>query len=300
MPASVQGTEMKKNSTDDPKSLAMFILAMVIFGTIGPLRRLIPLSSAMIVFFRGLIGSLFLLAYIKITNRPDDTKLDRRTWFALIRNGIFIGINWILLFEAYRYTTIARATLAYYLQPSIVLFLSPIVFKEKLTLQKGILGIVSLAGMVLVSGVLQKEPPSVNEFRGILYGIGAACFYAFVVITNKQIVMENAAKRTIIQLSSAAVLLVPYLLITEQGAQSAFTPTVIGLLLVAGIVHTGIAYLLYFSSISGLKAQTISILSYIDPVTALAVSALVLKEGMSVSAMIGAVMIISSAFLSSN
>ena len=70
------------------------------------------------------------------------------------------------------------------------------------------------------------------------------------------------------------------------------------LILIVGVVHTGIAYVLYFGSFDGLKAQSAAILSYIDPVAALLFSALFLREPLSLPGIAGAVMIIGSAVVS--
>lgn len=287
--------EQKKN---DKKSMVMYIASMLIFGTIGIFRRYIPLSSAFLAFSRGLLGGACLLLFMKIKNKGSGDKLQRGDLVKLVITGALMGINWILLFEAYNYTTVAVATLCYYMQPTIVVLLSPLIFKEKLTKRKALCAAVAITGMVLVSGVIGDSGAQVGSFRGILLGLAAAVFYSSVVIMNKLIRGIDAYQKTTIQLLSAGIALIPYLVLTGGFSTGGFNITAIALLLVVGIVHTGIAYVLYFGSMDGLKVQSVALLSYIDPVSALLFSALLLREPLSALSMIGAVMIIGSAIIS--
>lgn len=284
--------------TNDRKSCAMLIASLVIVSTIGLFRRYIPLSSALLAFFRGLIGGLSLLAWLKLRGRGAWQRLGGRKLRALVLNGAFLGINWILLFEAYNYTTIAKATLCYYFQPTIILLLSPLLFREKLTPRKLLCALLAILGMLFVTGLFGSRIAEAGDLRGILFGLGAAVFYSLVIIVNKKIGEVDTYQRTVVQLLSAAAVLVPYLLLKGDFSGIEYSPRLILLLLVVGVVHTGITYALYFGSMSGLKAQSISMLSYLDPVLALFVSALLLREPLSAGAVTGAVLVIGSALLS--
>lgn len=280
------------------KSIITFISSMLIFGTIGVIRRYIPLPSAFLAFSRGILGGLFLLVFIKVRKKEAGEKIRPRDLIKLIITGAMIGVNWILLFEAYNHTTVAIATLCYYMEPTIVVLLSPIIFKERLTGKKAICATISIIGMVLVSGVIGSSGAQNGSFKGVLLGLGAAVFYSAVVIMNKTIPGIEAFQRTTILLLSAGITMLPYVLFTHGFQSGGFNATSILLLLVLGIVHTGIAYAMYFGSMDGLRMQTIAVFSYIDPVSALLFSALLLREPLSVLNMIGAVMIIGSAMIS--
>ena len=271
-------------------------LSMIIFGTIGIFRRLIPLSSGLVAMSRGLIGVLFLLLVMRLRGDGMDRAAVRRKLTLLCMSGAAIGVNWILLFEAYNYTSVATATLCYYLAPMFVILASPLVLREKLTLRKLACVSAALLGMVFVSGVLEASGGA--GLKGVLLGLGAAVLYASVVLMNKQLGDVPAYDRTIVQLGSSAAVLLPHVLLVEEVSIEAFTPGVIALLLVVGIVHTGIAYALYFGSLMQLKAQTAAILSYIDPVVAVLLSALVLREHMSLLSGLGAVLVLGAAVIS--
>ena len=286
-------------SKNDPKSVAMFVSSMVIFGSIGVFRRYIPLSSAFVAFSRGFLGGLFIFAFMKLSGKKTGEKPTARQFMWLAFSGAVIGFNWILLFEAYNYTTVAVATLCYYMQPTIVVLLSPFVFNEKLTPKKAVCAGIAISGMILVSGVAGGAGLQSGNIRGILAGLGAAVLYASVIIMNKKISGIDAYRRTIIQLLTAGIVMIPYLLLTKGfSSVGAFGSMTIILLLTTGIVHTGIAYLLYFAGMDGLRVQSVAILSYIDPVAALLFSVLFLKEPFSINGVIGAVLIIGSAIAS--
>ncbi len=285
-------------TANNRKSLGMFIAAMLIFGTIGVFRRYIPLSSALLAFSRGILGSLFLQAFVWAARKKAKAKLPPRILVHLIITGAAMGINWILLFEAYNYTTVAVATLCYYMEPTIVMLLSPLIFRERLTGRKAACAAVSVIGMVLVSGVIGDNGGQGGQFTGVVLGLGAALLYSTVVIMNKKLPPTDAYQRTTVQLLSAGLVMLPYLFLTGGFGGGEFNTSSILMLLILGIIHTGIAYALYFGSMEGLRVQTIAVFSYIDPVSALLFSALLLQEPLSILNIIGAVMIIGSAVIS--
>ena len=283
---------------EEQKNLISLILSMCIFCTIGIIRKYIDMPSSFIALCRAVIGTLFLLLVVTLKKSRLDLPAIRKNLFWLALSSVFLGFNWILLFEAYNYTTVTTATLCYYMAPSIVVLASHFLFKERLNRKKGICVLVAFLGMVLVSGVLNTGIPSIAEIKGVLFGLAAALFYACVVLLNKKISLSSPFDRTIFQLGMAAIILLPYTFLTENVGSIEFTSVGIVLLIVAGIVHTGIPYALYFSSIKLLPAQTVALFSYIDPILAIILSALVLHEPIGISEIIGAVLILGAAYFS--
>ncbi len=276
------------------KARISLISAMLIFGTIGIFRRYIPLSSGLIAFVRGLVGTLFLLGVLAFKRQKPDKAAVKKNALLLLISGALIGFNWILLFEAYNYTTVATATLCYYMSPVFVVLASPFLLKERMTAKKLICVAVSVVGMLLVSGILTDRGET-RDFRGVLFGLGAALLYASVVLLNKRITAISAYDKTVVQLAAAAAVMIPYLLFTEDFGSIALTPLPVILLLVVGIVHTGFAYALYFGSFDKLSAQTVALFGYLDPVAAVILSALILKENMDAPQIVGAVLVLAAA-----
>ena len=274
----------------------MKILAsMAIFGTVGIFVRYIPMASAAIAFCRGVLGCVFLLILMAVTGKKPSLPDIRRNGWILAISGAAIGINWILLFEAYRHTTVAIATICYYLAPAFVTLGSPLV-GEKLSGKKLGCIAVALAGMVFVSGVLQGSQES--SLLGVVLGVGAAVFYASVILLNKKLSPIGAYDKTLCQLGTAALVILPYLMVSGGIRFGSMTTLGWVMLIVVGIVHTGIAYALYFGAIKDVNAQTAAILSYIDPVLSILLSALILREKLDVFSIIGAVLILGSALYS--
>ena len=277
---------------------ASLILAMVIFGTIGIFRKYIPLPSGIVACARGLLGVVFLLVFIKIKKiKMAREAIKKHLWILLVSGG-FIGLNWVLLFESYRYTSVAVATLCYYMAPIFVMIVSPFLLKEKLTVKKVVCVIVALIGMVFVSGVLDGGISDVSEMKGILFGLGAAALYATVIMMNQKLREVPTYDKTIMQLGAAAVVLIPYILFVEDLSAVVLTPLIVFMLIIVGVVHTGIAYALYFGSMNGLKAQTVALFSYIDPIVAIILSAMFLKEPMTIYSAIGAVLVLGATMIS--
>lgn len=275
---------------------AQFIMAMVIVGTIGIFRRNIALSSAALAFSRGILGSLSLGAFVKVRGQKIFHGMERKKLFLLILNGAIIGVNWIFLFEAYRFTTVAVATLCYYLQPTLLILVSPIFFKEKLTGKKLFYALVAFLGMVLVSGVLGGG--DTGSLKGVAFGLAAAVLYTMAVVINKITLGVDPYEKTIIQLASAGIVLIPYILMTEDISAVQLDTITIILVLIVGIIHTGLVYFFYFGSMEHMSAQAVAVFSYIDPVVAVIASWAFLGEPLTVPVIIGAVLIIGSAFLS--
>ena len=285
--------------TENQKSSRLsLIFAMIIFGTIGLLRKYIDLPSSIIALARAVIGTGFLLALLLIKKQRPDLGAIRKNLPALLLSGAVLGFNWILLFEAYLYTTVAAATLCYYMAPMLVILASAVLFREKLTWKRLLCVLVALAGIVLVSGILDTGFGGTAELKGIALGLGAAALYAAVVLLNKKISGISSLDRTILQLAVAATVLLPYTLLTEDWSQLQPDSTGLLMLLVAGIVHTGLAYALYFGSIRALPTQTVALYSYLDPILAVLLSALFLREPISPAGIVGAVLVLGAAVFS--
>lgn len=275
-----------------------FVSSVVIFGTIGLFVRYIPLPSSLIAMVRGLVGALFIFALLKLKGIALQRGQIRKNLLLLVLAGAALGFNWILLFEAYRYTTIATATLCYYLAPAFVIIVSPIVLNEKLTVKKVICVAASLAGMVLVSGMLDAGFSGGSEYIGVLFGVGAACLYATIIILNKKIENLSSYDTTFVELAVAGIVLLPYVALTGDLSFSGAGTIGIILLAVVAVIHTGVCYALYFGGIKEIPAQSVAVLSYIDPIVAILCSAVFLKEAMSTGDIVGAVLILGAALVS--
>lgn len=274
------------------------IFSVSVFGTIGIFVRWIGLPSSVIALVRGAVGAAFLLLLARFRHAPIDRAALRRRWQLLLLSAAMMSFNWITLFEAYRYTTVATATLCYYMAPIFVTLISPILLKERLTVQKLLCVFLALAGMVFVSGVPQSGLPGPSEAKGILLALCSAALYAGVILINKYLAGVPAYDRTLLQLAGAAAVMIPYILLTEDLSAMSVTPLGAILLLIVAVFHTGWCYALYFGSMTVLSAQTVALFSYIDPIVAILLSALLLKEPLGWSGILGAALVLGSTLVS--
>ena len=264
----------------------MMILSMAIFGTLGLFVRNINVASGELALYRAVMAALFLTTVFLITKRRIEWTKIRKEVPILIASGVAVGINWILLFEAYKYTTISLATLSYYFAPVLV----TAIFKEKLSPKQIICFVMSTLGIVLITGIGGTNGQ--NNLVGIMFGLGAAVFYASVILLNKFIKNVGGMDRTLLQFIAAILVLLPYVASTSGFSLDGLDTLGWSCLLVVGLVHTGITYTMYFSSLKDLPGQKVAILSYIDPLVAIAISVLVLGEAMTVTQMIGGALIL--------
>lgn len=288
------------------KATIKVLIAMLLWGSLGVFVKNISLDSVEIAFFRGIIGSVFLgiVLFVRMQNNKkleENNKLEdenkkpgKKGIIILIISGMAIGLNWVFLFNSYNYITVANATIVYYLAPVIVIFVSPIFLKEKLTLKKVLSVICSMIGLVLIVRTGQSSS-NINLTQGIINAFLAACLYASVIILNKFIKNVDDYTKTFIQLFMASMVLLPWVIYRNNILFD--SPKSIILIAILGIAHTGIAYCLYFSAMKELKAQSIAILGYLDPVSSVVFSIFLLKEPFSIYQLIGGVIILLSAVI---
>lgn len=268
----------------------MLSISMAIFGTLGIFTRNIAISSGELALYRAILAAALIFVYLIFTKQKIDFRSIKKELLLLLLSGIAMVINWILLFEAYKYTTISAATLSYYFAPVIVTVVCPILFKEKLSGKQIICFLMSTLGLVLITGI--GDLRNGNDFIGILFGLGAALFYAAVILLNKFIKNVEGIHRTFLQFLSAIVILIPYVIMTGGVTLGNLNLTGWVNLLIVGFIHTGVTYCMYFSSLKELPGQKAAILSYIDPLVAVLISVAILGETMTIWQVIGGILIL--------
>lgn len=267
------------------------ILSMVSFGTLAPFVRNISVSSGELALYRAVLAALLIGSFLVITKQNTSFRALGKELYLLLFSGIAMGFNWILLFEAYKYTTVAIATLSYYFAPVIVTLVCPLLFHEKLSKKQILCFVMSTLGLSLVIGITNLGRGG-NDLRGIAFGLDAAVLYATVILLNKFIKGVTGIHRTFLQFLAAIVVLIPYVLFTGGVHLGNLDVTGWICLLIVGLVHTGITYCLYFTSLKELSGQEAAILSYMDPLVAVVIGVLVLKEPLSWQQLVGGVLIL--------
>ncbi len=279
------------------KAKLNFILAESIYGTIGLILRFISLPAEVVVLCRGALGSVCVLLYLLWRKqRPCGAAIRKnRRW--LILSGVALGLNWVFLFEAYRATSLAVASLCYYMAPIFVLMLAPWLYHERLTGRKRACVLAAFAGIVLVSGFGAGGLSDVN-WRGVALGLAAALGFMSVILCNRQLRDISAYDKTVVQLAISALTVLPYVLYTQRGGLPVPDLRSVLLTLLLAVVHTGAAYCLYFGSLSVIPVQTVAVWGYMEPVVSVLCSTLILREPLTVPGWIGAALILGGALCS--
>ena len=267
------------------------VVSMAIFGTIALFVRNISVSSSELALYRAVLAVAVLSGVFLLTGQNIPFREIKKELPVLLLSGVAMGFNWILLFEAYKYTTVSVATLSYYFAPVLVTLACPILFKEKIGAKQWLCFGMSTLGIILITGVGDLSAGS-DHLKGILFGLSAACLYATVVLLNKFIKGVTGLHRTFLQFAAAVAVLTPYVALTDGFTLGSLELSGWICLLVVGLVHTGLAYCLYFSSIEAISGQQAAILSYVDPLMAIFVSVLLLGESMTLVQALGGALIL--------
>ena len=271
-------------------SYLKYILGLLLFGSNGIVASYIDLSSYEIVLLRTLIGSLLLIAIFFLKKEQLTFFKHKKQFLFLFVSGAAMGTSWIFLYEAYSQIGVSISSLLYYCGPVIVMALSPLLFKEKMTVSKVVAFVAVLCGVFLINGSALGEG---NTF-GIVCGIMSAVMYAFMVIFNKKAEnitgLENAMMQLFISFLTVAVFVG-----IKQGYTIHIDSSDIAPVFILGLLNTGIGCYLYFSSVGKLPVQTVAICGYLEPLSAVIFSVIILNEHMLLQQIIGAVLIIGGA-----
>lgn len=273
------------------KAAFKYIIALLLFGSNGIVASYISLSSYEIVLTRTLIGALFLVLIFSFSRQEMRLWRNKPHFLYLVISGAAMGASWVFLFEAYVQIGVSMATLAYYCGPVIVMILSPILFKEKFTAAKFIGFLAVVLGMFFVNGQALLQG---RVSWGLLFGMLAAFTYALMVIFNKKATSITGLENPMWQLIVSFITVAVYVGL-KQGFSIDIAPGTLLPILVLGIINTGIGCYFYFSSIGELPVQTVAILGYLEPVSALFFSAVFLGESLRFVQLVGAVLILGGA-----
>ncbi len=279
------------------KRKVYFILSMMIFGAVGVFAKYLNIPSSILALFLSLTGTVTLLSIVLLKKQQIKMPTIRNNAAALITAAVTLGGNWIFLFQSYKETTIANAALSYYFAPVIVIILAPLLLKDKFSLIKLTCIAIAMSGLFMILYTNTHEV-SEKHLLGISYGLIAATFYAAMTITNKFIHGIDDLTETVIKLGLSSIMLLPFVLLTSDFSSISLTVTNLFWLLLFGILHGGIGFYMFFAGMKGLKANTIAVLSYIDPLTSLIISIVIVREKVTLIQLLGALLLLSAIWLS--
>lgn len=270
----------------------LMISSMIIWGSVGIFVRYIDQPPEVIVFFRVFIAFI-VLGILKFTNKKNNinNKLSLKEYLILSMSGLFIALNWFFFFRAIKVTTIASATMSYYVAPVIVTILSVFLLKESINKKTLIAVGLSFSGIILMT-LMGSQKSSNFSIVGVGYGLIAAFFYALVTISVKKLKDVPSHKISLFQMGISSLIFLPVIKNMKR-----FNTLSLILMIIVGVIHTCIALNLYFEGIKRIKVQHVGVLSYIDPLGAVILGGIFFNEMPGVSTIIGGGMILSATYL---
>ncbi len=277
----------------DKRAFIKYLSALLLFGLNGIVASHIALNSYEIVFLRTLIGSVLLLFLFLLSKGRFHIKEYKKDTLFITLSGIAMGTSWMFLYEAYQQIGVSLSSLLYYCGPVIVMILSPLIFKEKLTIPKIVGFAIVLIGILLVNG--NAVDGNINTW-GLFCAAMSAVTYFFMVTLNKQAKNITGMENSVIQLI-VSFLTVGIFMLIKQGIIIHVPANAWFWVLVLGVVNTGIGCYLYFSPLSKLPVQTVAVCGYLEPLSAVVFAAILLGEKMTLIQVVGAACIIGGAMI---
>ncbi len=270
------------------KSNIELISAMLIFGFNGVIASFISWRSYEIVLSRTVIGTLMMLLIILIKGKGFTFLEDKKSFRMIVFSGIFMGASWLFLYEAFRQLGVGLAQILSSSGSVFAMVLAPFIFKEKLIKHKIVGFMIVAVGMVFIS----SNDLTGGVSFGLFCGISACLTYTGFLICNRLAVSIEGHERTMWQLFIASIVVLGFVIYQGNGMPTDFSTKSIIAVLVLGIVNTGFAMNLMFTALPNLSLQTITIYTYLEPMSALLFSALFLGERMLALQVIGVVLIL--------
>ena len=270
----------------------LMISSMIIWGSVGIFVRYIDQPPEVIVFFRVFIAFIA-LGILKFTKKKDNSgnALSMKEYLILSMSGLFIALNWFFFFRAIKVTTIASATMSYYVAPVIVTLLSVFLLKESINKKTLIAVGLSFSGIILMT-LMGSQKGSNFNIVGVGYGLIAAFFYALVTISVKKLKDVPSHKISFFQMGISSLIFLPVI-----RHMRSFNAMSLILMIVVGVIHTCIALNLYFEGIKRIKVQHVGVLSYIDPLVAVILGGVFFNEMPGISTIVGGGMILSATYI---
>ena len=264
-----------------------YLFALFLYGTIGFFLHFVEYSSEFVVLCRGVLGSLFIYIIMKINKQAINFDSIRKNLRYLCISGVSLGLNWVFLFQGYEYG-VAVTSVCNYLAPIIVVVICLLVYKERINKVQIVCIISAFVGILLMTGIFDYDSV---DYRCVVYGLLAAVGFVIMVLCNKKIDDIDQYDKTLSQLFFSVVVVFPYVYF-HKGFPVSFDLRSTLIVIMLGILHTGVAYIFYFSAIRYLSSQSIAVLGYLEPVINVLIGSFVFKEKMTVMTIIGIIMIL--------
>ena len=261
-------------------------VAMLIWGSVGIFGRFSGLSGLGVAFFRVSLGALALLLLLAVRGKLGKTlRAFRPNILPLLALGTALALNWVFLFTAFNHTTIANAILVYYTAPVLATLISWRFLGERLNKRNVVSLGTAFMGLLLIASS-QRASLSDGDFVGVVFAFLGAIFYALIPNIGRFLRDVDGESLTFLQLSIATLVLLPFMAVEKAGNPVWWA---IGVLV---LVHTVLALYLYMDGLKVVEVKDASLLSYLDPLSAILYAFLVFGEVPGLRTIVGGAMIL--------
>lgn len=278
------------------KPYSEVITGSIIYGTIGVfLDRVQDMSVGSVLFCRLLFGVFMIFFYLLLSGSLEQLRLRRNRKYLLLL-GFLNAVTGICYLSAIRHSGISTAVLLLYTAPVYVNLLAPAILGEKSSSKSFLPLILSVLGIFLITrpGEILLNLSAGSEFiKGLFYGILSGLSFGTTIILIRYLRHDYTGISQTFWLTGVSLLfMLPSALLTPASVFLKNFDT----LFLFGLTIT-FAAILYLRGISGIKAQTGSILALLEPVSGIFFDTVVLRSPFYISTFLGCVLILTAAYL---
>ncbi len=273
------------------RNLLSIHAAVLLFGFAGLFgdKRVLPLSSVVIVFGRVVFASAALLL-ASLVQKNILRSVSRRNLLAFVLLGMLLAGHWTTFFQSVKDAGVALALITFTTFPVFVAFLEPLFFRERLRAVDVIRAALALAGIVILQPRFELND---RATQGILWGIASGATFALLTLLNRRFVRDHSSMTiALYQDLFAAAVLLPFVF---AGGQSIMIRDLL-LLAVLGILCTAVAHSLFIAGMHAVSARTASMIACLEPVYGALLAVLFLGDSLPLRTLLGGVVILGVAF----
>jgi len=272
----------------------LVITAGILWGLMGLFVRNLDkygITSMQIVALRAVFTAL-MMAVVTLVYDRKLFKIKKRDCWCFFGTGIcsIVFFNYCY-FRTITLTSLSVAAVLLYTAPIMVMVMSVFLFKEKLTIVKIVAAAVAFAGCALVTGAVGGN--LALNVSGVLTGLGSAFGYALYTIFSEYALKRgyNSITITLYTFIFASVGVIPFANLPELAEKITVNSQVLGWGSVLALVVTVLPYLVYTIGLRTVEAGKASVMATVEPVVATLVGVIIFAEPLSVSGVIGIILV---------
>lgn len=273
------------------KRLIEIHIAVLLFGLTGLFGKFLHIPAQYIVLGRVFFASLSIGLFLAL--RREDARLHSfGDYTIVVAMGVLLAVHWTAFYKSVQVSTVAIALLTFSAYPLFVTFLEPAMFQERLKKIDLLCALAMFAGVLLIVPSFDLDN---NLTVGTLWGMFGCVTFAVMSLLNRKLASRyQGSVIAFYEQGVASLVLLPMLLFHRP----TMTGTDWGLVILLGVVFTGLAHSLFIGGMKTVRAQTAGIIASLETVYGILFAALLLGEVPSLREVIGGVVILGTALYS--